>query len=100
MTRLMQTLTLGAVAFLSACSADTPTAADAIAYLTKRVGDYTWENATVTNCAGNDGATTCVVSYTRSLGPYRQYEELQMRFVKTPSGWTPQGYDVLLKKRL
>ncbi|PSM19843.1 hypothetical protein [Nitratireductor sp. StC3] len=79
----------------TACSFDAPKPQDAINYLTQRAGYMGWQDVKVSDCSGPKTLTTCVISYNRTTGGYRFYEELKMEFTKTPSGWTPQGYQVL-----
>ncbi|NSL25101.1 hypothetical protein [Agrobacterium tumefaciens] len=52
-------------------------------------------NTKVSNCSGDDNRKSCVVSYNRSFSGYQYYEELNMDFQKTPSGWNVLRYRVI-----
>ncbi|GAA3075382.1 hypothetical protein GCM10010520_23130 [Rhizobium viscosum] len=67
-------------------------------YLSGRVGNV-W-NLQLSNCSGDDNRKSCSVAYNRSFGPYKYYEELNMDFQKTPSGWNVLRYSVIKTETL
>jgi hypothetical protein len=93
--RIQLSLTLASCALLSACNpfSSQPSAEVAQAYMSRLVGSVS--NTKITNCSGDSDRQTCVVSYNRSFGPGRYYEELNMDFQKTPSGWNVLRYKVI-----
>lgn len=86
---------------LAGCSFfDRPSADDAMKKLDGLVRNTQWDDVKVSGCSGGQSQMTCAVSYNRTTGGFKFYEELSMDFVKTPTGWTPQGYKVLQTQEL
>ncbi|ABC90777.1 hypothetical protein RHE_CH01992 [Rhizobium etli CFN 42] len=72
---------------------DGPSADVAASYLTNELGNVS--NLKLSNCSGDDTHQSCIAAYNRTFGPGRYYEELNMDFQKTPSGWNVTRYRVI-----
>lgn len=84
-----------ALLFLAGCNpfGDDPPPEVAQRHMSDLLGNAS--NVKVSNCSGDVNRKTCVVAYNRSFGPGRYYEEVNMDFQKTPSGWNVLRYKVI-----
>ncbi|TCQ17475.1 hypothetical protein [Rhizobium sp. PP-CC-3G-465] len=77
---------------------DGPSPDVAQSYLSHKVGNV-WD-LELSNCSGDDSRQSCIAAYKRSFSTAKFYEELNIDFQKTPSGWNVTGYSVIKTEQL